>query len=87
MNTNAIVIAESRVSQLRRELERAEADLRSARNTSRRVAIFEQVQVNLKEGRPIDAIKVLRNLPDSGSMNLRDAKDIIEFIHCNFNPK
>lgn len=87
MYTNAIMNAELRVAQLRRELETAEADLRYVRALHRRVAIFEQVLMNIKEGKRINAIKELRSLPEDGTIGLRDAKDIIEFICNNFNPK
>ncbi len=79
MYTNAIMNAENRAAQLRRDLESAEADCRAA--------LFEQVLLNIKEGRLIYAIKELRSLPEDGTISLRDSKDIIEFISNNFNPK
>lgn len=79
--------AELRVAQLRRELEAAEADLAYVRANARRRTIFNYVLMYIKEGKRINAIKELRSLPDNGPLNLRDAKDIIEFICNNFNPK
>lgn len=88
MYTTAIVNAENRIAQLRRDLETAEADLRYVRALHRRVAIFEQVLMFIKKGQRINAIKELRSLPENNeTISLRDSKDIIEFICNNFNPK
>lgn len=84
---NAIASAELRVAQLRRDLETAEADLRYVRANERRHTLFANVMENIKEGKRINAIKELRGLPEDGTIGLRDAKDIIEFICNNFNPK
>lgn len=81
---DSITNAEMRVTQLRRDLEMAEADLRYVRSNARRHTIFANVLQNIKEGRRINAIKELRSLPEDGTISLRDAKDIIEFICNNF---
>lgn len=78
---------ETRVHRLRMELDVAEAELTYARANFRRHNILDQVLIHIKEGRRINAIKELRQLPEGDVLGLRDAKDIIEFICNNFNPK